>query len=419
MPHLDEGTAHAWLDGALSPEESARVESHVESCRDCAALVAEARGLIAGATRIVGALDIVPGGVIPTPAAAPVAPVAPVAAPRPARHPRRWMVRAAAGIAVLVGGTTVVMRSASRPQYAAADSVAYSVPAAAPGPSAAAADLATPSMAPAPTLPAPTQPVAEGAPPMGAREPALAERRASTPAIAAGSAPRTAPTDAAKLAASAPPRADAPRGTIAGMVTDPRGAPLPLASVTVAGAPQGATSDSAGRFVLPAVPAGEATVVARRLGYGPGTATVTVAPAETASTALTLSSAAVALSQTVVTGAAAAAPAATAQRMRAGRAAPRSDDRAVAGCYVVRLDATPKPDSARSLGLPMRLRLDAPPRAGARWSLDADGTLRVTLGTAPTSLVLRAADDGWSGTATADGRSAPVSLTRASDCEAR
>jgi anti-sigma factor RsiW len=28
MQHPDEGTIHAWLDGALSPEEAARVEAH-------------------------------------------------------------------------------------------------------------------------------------------------------------------------------------------------------------------------------------------------------------------------------------------------------------------------------------------------------------------------------------------------------
>src|SRR4051812_32564270 len=65
MQHLDEGTIHAWLDGALSPDEGAAVEQHAQQCAECASLVAEARGMIAGAARIVGALDIVPGGVIP------------------------------------------------------------------------------------------------------------------------------------------------------------------------------------------------------------------------------------------------------------------------------------------------------------------------------------------------------------------
>jgi hypothetical protein len=65
MQHLDEGTIHAWLDGALPADESTGVERHVAQCKECASLVAEARGMIAGASRIVSALDVVPGGVIP------------------------------------------------------------------------------------------------------------------------------------------------------------------------------------------------------------------------------------------------------------------------------------------------------------------------------------------------------------------
>ena len=60
MQHLDEGTIHAWLDGALSAEEAARAEAHVASCPACADAVAEARGLIAASSRILTALDNVP-----------------------------------------------------------------------------------------------------------------------------------------------------------------------------------------------------------------------------------------------------------------------------------------------------------------------------------------------------------------------
>ena len=60
MRHLDEGTIHAWLDGALEAEEAARAEAHVESCSVCAEAVAEARGLIAASSRILLALDNVP-----------------------------------------------------------------------------------------------------------------------------------------------------------------------------------------------------------------------------------------------------------------------------------------------------------------------------------------------------------------------
>lgn len=60
MQHLDEGTIHAWLDGALAPNEASAAEAHVQSCESCARAVAEARGLIAASSRILGALDDVP-----------------------------------------------------------------------------------------------------------------------------------------------------------------------------------------------------------------------------------------------------------------------------------------------------------------------------------------------------------------------
>src|SRR5688572_26519684 len=65
MQHPDEGTIHAWLDGQLPPEEGAAVESHARDCASCAATIAEARGLVAASSRIISALDVVPGGVIP------------------------------------------------------------------------------------------------------------------------------------------------------------------------------------------------------------------------------------------------------------------------------------------------------------------------------------------------------------------
>ena len=61
MQHLDEGTIHAWLDGALSPDEAAAVERHAAECAACSALVAEARGLVAASSRILTALDAAPG----------------------------------------------------------------------------------------------------------------------------------------------------------------------------------------------------------------------------------------------------------------------------------------------------------------------------------------------------------------------
>ena len=60
--HPDEGLIHAWLDEALDAAESERLAAHVRDCPVCQERVAEARGLIAGASRIVAALDGAPPG---------------------------------------------------------------------------------------------------------------------------------------------------------------------------------------------------------------------------------------------------------------------------------------------------------------------------------------------------------------------
>lgn len=72
MTHLDEGTIHAWLDGALSATQSAEVDAHVKSCAECSAAAAEARGLVAASSRILTALDDTPANVIPKPVVAPL-----------------------------------------------------------------------------------------------------------------------------------------------------------------------------------------------------------------------------------------------------------------------------------------------------------------------------------------------------------
>ena len=62
--HPDEGTLHAWLDGALDPAAAGSLDAHVSACAECQARVAEARGLIAGASRVVGLLDETPAPTI-------------------------------------------------------------------------------------------------------------------------------------------------------------------------------------------------------------------------------------------------------------------------------------------------------------------------------------------------------------------
>jgi len=95
MQHPDEGTIHAWLDGALSAEEAAHVDAHVKDCAQCQAAVAEARGFIAASSRILTALDNVPRGVIPAAAAR--------------RRVQPWVWRAAATVLVVAGATLVLV----------------------------------------------------------------------------------------------------------------------------------------------------------------------------------------------------------------------------------------------------------------------------------------------------------------------
>ena len=100
MQHLDEGTIHSWLDGALDGDEAARVEAHVKECPECAAAVAEARGFIAASSRILTALDNAPRGVIPA------------AAPKKRFDPFVW--RIAATVLVVAAGSLVVFRNGGR-----------------------------------------------------------------------------------------------------------------------------------------------------------------------------------------------------------------------------------------------------------------------------------------------------------------
>jgi hypothetical protein len=111
--HLDEGMIHAWLDGALSPDESARVEAHVNGCADCASLVAEARGLIAASSRILSSLDAVPSSVVPGSSAG-VDQLAALRARRAAVSRTWWRDRrfiAAASLVLVAGVSSVVWRS--------------------------------------------------------------------------------------------------------------------------------------------------------------------------------------------------------------------------------------------------------------------------------------------------------------------
>jgi hypothetical protein len=133
MQHLDEGTIHAWLDGALPPVEAEQVAKHAAECATCAAAVADARGIIAGAARIVSALDDVPGGVIPSGARG----TTPAVSSPLWRRLRLTPGRAALAATILVAvSATLTLRSStsSTPSTATQKDRAVSVAAPAPQP---------------------------------------------------------------------------------------------------------------------------------------------------------------------------------------------------------------------------------------------------------------------------------------------
>jgi anti-sigma factor RsiW len=183
MQHLDEGTIHSWLDGALTPDEAASVEAHVAECAECRAKVAEARGFIAGASRILTALDDVPSGVVPV--------------AQPARRVNRKFLRAAAVVLVVATGGLLVMRGTGNGPAASATSGAErgSI-AAAEQPAGKVAVVAPPTTTSAPT-PKPTPSSALSNPsavkPAGPITPELRQRIVTSPSVVAFS-PRAVPT---------------------------------------------------------------------------------------------------------------------------------------------------------------------------------------------------------------------------------
>ena len=115
MNHLDEGTIHAWLDGALDARQAADAQAHVDACAACSARLAEARGFIAASSRILMALDDVPANVTPK--------RAPTAAPKLRRWAASPWVTGIAAVLVLVAlwRTSDLDRSTNRTKVSIPD----------------------------------------------------------------------------------------------------------------------------------------------------------------------------------------------------------------------------------------------------------------------------------------------------------
>ncbi len=95
MPHVDEGTLNAYLDGELPAAERAGVEAHLEQCATCRASLEEERALLERASTLLGSVRP-PERAIP-----------PFEALRRAPRRSRWHVRTsfawAASIALALG----------------------------------------------------------------------------------------------------------------------------------------------------------------------------------------------------------------------------------------------------------------------------------------------------------------------------
>lgn len=177
--HLDEGVVHAWLDGELAAADAGAVESHAAACGMCAARVAEARGLVAGAQRVLRALD----------GQASVVPVA-------VRTSRRWTTRrvslAAAAVLMFAAGSLVIRDQGARgvtTREAAEHAVAGPV-------------VASPSLEAAPPMAPPLS-----APPSSAR---IGQREGSRIDASEPPVPAAAPAPPAPRTAAPPPPPPAP-----------------------------------------------------------------------------------------------------------------------------------------------------------------------------------------------------------------
>lgn len=316
-PHVDEGTMHAWLDGALSTAEASAVESHVAHCDTCSAAAAEARGLIAASTRILSALDDVPGGVIPENVEATHAPSG-ATAPASQRVRSMRSVRRYAPIAAValfaIAATLVIRRNPSptRRSTAAVQPVASSTDAV-PGE----ADVAA-AVAPAerPHVDRVESRPPKAAPPSSARVAAAPDQSADAAKLdasalesrsAAAKAQVTEPSPPAAVAAGAISSRPGDSVAITGRVTAAAtGLPLAAAVVSVTGMHASAATDSNGVFTISKVPSGAHTLTARQIGFEQARAEVNVAAGHPANVTFALPQSSVALSQVVVTGVAAA-----------------------------------------------------------------------------------------------------------------
>jgi hypothetical protein len=238
MQHLDEGTIHTWLDGELSAAEAAEAERHIAECAECAAAVAEARGMIAGASRIVSALD---GGVgamgsaVPRQIAKPMAPRSAWRSLRltPSRAALAASLLVAAGALLtirhdtpekMVPAQTAVMASPAAAVAPAMDSVASSKP---PTRTAVRTPISRDAAEPAhaDSISRPSAPTAVGLPAASGAGASAMPKAVAPPASAAVAAqPTPAPAAAAPVSVAADARPEVQRAVLDSLTAKTRGA---------------------------------------------------------------------------------------------------------------------------------------------------------------------------------------------------
>ncbi|MGK2934612.1 MAG: zf-HC2 domain-containing protein [Gemmatimonadaceae bacterium] len=245
--HPEEGTLHAYIDGELSLAETAALELHVGECARCAAALAEARGFVAAASRVITTLDAAPSSAV-TPAAA-VAGVPAAPSRRVVRPIFRVPYARAAALFLLVGSTAFVVdrtgtfaRGKSTPTESVMADAATGSDLAATAPVEAATTSATgPVQAPGPTAVGATLSTGAGSGATGnVRQESVAPRKMAAVATTDGatrarSAERSAPSS------ETAPAAFAGRGVAGGVATQDAVPPMTEPSIL------------AGRDVVPEV----------------------------------------------------------------------------------------------------------------------------------------------------------------------
>ncbi len=406
--HATEESLHAWLDGALSGDDGDAVERHVATCQTCSAAVADARGLIAAAVRIMHEADVSPRNVVAPhdvvrTAARVAASTDRTRAPMQRRMRATTLTQIAAGVLVMIAGAVYVTgRNENGAAVETRASTVASATTASRDP-----DSATPASA---VPPQPSEsPRIESVVPQAkarARQPSSAEVAVAPPSagpdLVVAALPPTpvveasVPTpvvEASVRRSAADVEASAP-STVTGRVTS-GAVPLAFTQVMVPGTSIGTMTDSMGRFTLRAVPATATTLLARRIGYDATTKSLLNLASDTTSVDIELKATDLQLSAVMVTSER------SAIVVRNLRCLVAVQDTATGRVPFVRLLR----GTLRSRGEHTLTIVGWPTpgeRTAARFVLDSEDVLRGTASTdsATIAFELRADDPSWFGTVT-------------------